>query len=217
MGGKRDEERERRAAEREGRRIRRSKNRSFSAMSSHVDGMSSDDEITETTATTYRNQLGTGLEKLTANWWTPYYLQKILIGVTFLESIESDAIHVFEDVEDEYASIETILNNFADWRQRDKIDYTEAFANVCLPKLLGPFLRMNILFWNPLNKVITRMQNIYENLRLQMTLINYWFFRRKIFTRKNWVGSTTSWCIRQTYRILKNHFAKTQTCSYYLV
>lgn len=57
-GLKKDEDRIRRAAEREGRRIRRMKSRSVVAATSHLDGMSSDDEITEMAATSYRNQRG---------------------------------------------------------------------------------------------------------------------------------------------------------------
>lgn len=58
IGIKKDEERVRRTAEREGRRIRRSKVRGLSASGSHVDGMSSDDEITEMAAAAYRSQKG---------------------------------------------------------------------------------------------------------------------------------------------------------------
>lgn len=58
IGIKRDEERIRRTAEREGRRIRRLKTRSLSAAGSHIEGMSSDDEITEMAAASYRNQKG---------------------------------------------------------------------------------------------------------------------------------------------------------------
>lgn len=75
IGVKKDEDRVRRAAEREGRRIRRLKTRSLSASVSHVDGMSSDDEVTEMVAAAYRNQKGTQLhiaycsEMFTSFYW----------------------------------------------------------------------------------------------------------------------------------------------------
>ena len=71
-----------------------------------------------------------------------------------LEIIESDARHVFEDVVDEFIAIDRILKRFADWRKTDKTAYVEAYANMCLPKILGPIIRMNMLMWNPLLKVV---------------------------------------------------------------
>lgn len=38
----------------------------------------------------------------------------------------------------------------------DKTAYVEAYANLCLPKILGPIIRMHMLMWNPLNKVRQR-------------------------------------------------------------
>jgi len=55
----RSEEQQRRAAEREGRRIRRMRMREIKAISKHADGMSSDEEVPETDASAFRNQLGT--------------------------------------------------------------------------------------------------------------------------------------------------------------
>lgn len=54
----RSEEQQRRAAEREGRRIRRMRMREIKAISKHADGMSSDEEVPETDASAFRSQLG---------------------------------------------------------------------------------------------------------------------------------------------------------------
>lgn len=56
-----DEERIRRAAEREGRRYRRNKKRSLVLMKSHIDGMSTDDELPDMAVTSYRNQQGSNI------------------------------------------------------------------------------------------------------------------------------------------------------------
>lgn len=48
----------RRAAEREGRRIRRMKAREARMTTKHIDGMSSDDEVTEMEASSFRNVKG---------------------------------------------------------------------------------------------------------------------------------------------------------------
>lgn len=132
-GTKRNEEHIRRAAEREGRRIRRSKNRQLSSHV-HVDGMSSDDEITEMVAVAYRNQR---------------------------EIIEGDTRRVFEDVVDDFVTVDAVLKYFSRWRNLDRTAYIEAYANICLPKILGPIIRVNMLMWNPLNK---DEETSFENL-----------------------------------------------------
>lgn len=48
----------RRAAEREGRRIRRMKVREAKSVLKHVEGMSSDDEVTEMESSMFKNQIG---------------------------------------------------------------------------------------------------------------------------------------------------------------
>lgn len=53
-----EEERIRRAAEREGRRTRRRRDREkIDIKNTHMDGMSSDDEIADHDATSYKNQM----------------------------------------------------------------------------------------------------------------------------------------------------------------
>lgn len=128
-GPKRSREEEeahtRRAAEREGRRTRRRRAREMKSGSTakHVDGMSSDDEMTELEATAVRNQRDT---------------------------IESDARLVFSDVVDEFCSIRGVASRFERWRNTDAVAYREAYVSLCLPKVLGPLVRLKMLMWNPL-------------------------------------------------------------------
>lgn len=91
----------------------------------HVDGMSSDDEMTELEATAFRNQKDT---------------------------IESDARLVFSDVVDEFCSIRGVALRFESWRNTDADAYREAYVNLCLPKVLGPLVRLKMLMWNPLQE-----------------------------------------------------------------
>ncbi|KAK9498494.1 hypothetical protein O3M35_003118 [Rhynocoris fuscipes] len=120
-----DEAQIRRVAEREGRRIRRQRVRELKGIISHIDGMSSDEEITET---------------------------EIITAKTQRDVIEQDAKHVFEDTLDEFATIRGILERFESWRRTDIDAYKEAYVSLCLPKLLGPILRLKLLFWNPFSQ-----------------------------------------------------------------
>lgn len=66
------------------------------------------------------------------------------------EQLELEAQEVFEDVVDDYSSIASILIKFEQWREADLVAYTEAYATLCLPKVVSPLIRLNLIFWDPL-------------------------------------------------------------------
>ncbi|XP_046404390.1 PAX3- and PAX7-binding protein 1 [Ischnura elegans] len=118
----------RRAAEREGRRSRRRRARQMAARSTsgslkHYEGMSSDDEQTELEVVAYRKQK---------------------------EIIEGDAHKIFEDVVEEFCTVRGVLGRWEQWRSEEENSYREAYASLCLPKVLAPILRLNLLSWNPI-------------------------------------------------------------------
>ncbi|XP_069680870.1 PAX3- and PAX7-binding protein 1 [Periplaneta americana] len=139
-----EEARARRAAEREGRRTRRRRAREMKSGNTarHVDGMSSDDEMTELEATAFRNQRDT---------------------------IESDARLVFADVVDEFCAIRGVTSRFESWRNTDSDAYREAYVSLCLPKVLGPLVRLKMLMWNPLQEGCLE----FERAKWYDTLILY--------------------------------------------
>lgn len=139
-----EDARTRRAAEREGRRIRRSKAReskklAISNLPKHLDGMSSDDEMTELEVTSFRTQK---------------------------ETIESDSRLIFEDVIDEFCTVRLVLRHFEKWRLTDWDSYTEAYVSLCIPKVLSPLLRVEMLMWNPLLDDFNKVEKMrwFENL-----------------------------------------------------
>uniref|UniRef100_A0A1A9W1K5 GCF C-terminal domain-containing protein n=1 Tax=Glossina brevipalpis TaxID=37001 RepID=A0A1A9W1K5_9MUSC len=122
--GAESEEQVRRATEREGRRTRRRFERERNdLLSSHLDGMSSDDE----TSDRYQEQFQNNLEML-----------------------DKEALDILEDVNDEFCKVEIILKKFYAWRKTDFVSYKDAFVSLCLPKVLGPLVRLEILSWSPL-------------------------------------------------------------------
>ena len=122
-----DEEKMRRAVEREGRRTRRRRAREAAGEPKHVEGMSSDDEIPQ------QDMLNFDKEK---------------------EAIEAEVLTVFDDVVDDYSSIANILIRFEQWRETDMGAYTDAYATLCLPKVVNPLIRMNLIFWDPLTESV---------------------------------------------------------------
>ncbi|XP_058825218.1 PAX3- and PAX7-binding protein 1 [Topomyia yanbarensis] len=120
-----DPDRVRRAAEREGRRTRRRRDREKNETAeSHRDGMSSDDEVADIETQQYR---------------------------TTLKEIALEATQVFDDANEEYSEVGTILDKFQSWRENEMGAYKDAYVSLCLPKLVGPLIRLRHVLWNPVS------------------------------------------------------------------
>ncbi|XP_055608528.1 PAX3- and PAX7-binding protein 1-like [Uranotaenia lowii] len=120
-----DPERVRRAAEREGRRTRRRRDREKNETSeSHLDGMSSDDEVADVDVNQFKASL---------------------------KEVAAEASTIFEDVTREYCDVGEILDKFQSWREAEMGAYKDAYVSLCLPKLLGPFIRLRHVCWNPVS------------------------------------------------------------------
>ncbi|ODN06382.1 PAX3- and PAX7-binding protein 1 [Orchesella cincta] len=117
--------RSRRVAEREGRRTRRKTTREKSGLNkTHKDGLSSDDEETEFEISAYRSQR---------------------------DAILHEASLIFEDVNEDFATISGVLERFEEWRDSDMDAYKESYAYMCVPKCLAPLIRVQLLSWDPLS------------------------------------------------------------------
>lgn len=68
----------------------------------------------------------------------------------FLEVIKTDSDMLMDDVIEEFSSVDLVLKHMFEWKNKYMESYVEAYVNVCLPKLLGPLVRLEILTWNPL-------------------------------------------------------------------
>ncbi|KHN84480.1 PAX3- and PAX7-binding protein 1 [Toxocara canis] len=113
-----------RAAEREARRARRRRNRENTLEGvSHEDGLSSDDE--ETNSEMAATQLA-------------------------IKEVTEAAQVVFVDVLEDFCRIDKILSRFIDWLALDETSFTDAYIQLCIPKLLSPFIRLELITWNPL-------------------------------------------------------------------
>ncbi|XP_059152632.1 PAX3- and PAX7-binding protein 1-like [Physella acuta] len=123
---KEEQVRQRRAAEREARRSRRRRVRETKNIVGHHDGLSSDDEES-----------------------SPSVMVKFK---SEMEEISKARSSLFEDVLDEFSDIEYIKEQFESWKFTYGDTYREAYIGLCLPKLLNPFIRKELLFWNPLDE-----------------------------------------------------------------
>ncbi|KAK6486693.1 PAX3- and PAX7-binding protein 1-like [Huso huso] len=115
---------QRRIAEREARRTRRRQAREQNGKrAEHHEGLSSDDEETSTDITSFN------LEK---------------------DRILKESKKVFEDVLEDFCSIDSIKSRFEVWRKMYLKCYQDAYIGLCLPKLFNPLVRLQLIPWNPL-------------------------------------------------------------------
>uniref|UniRef100_UPI0037E8FD81 intron Large complex component GCFC2 isoform X2 n=1 Tax=Semicossyphus pulcher TaxID=241346 RepID=UPI0037E8FD81 len=59
---------------------------------------------------------------------------------------------VFSDVQDEFRDVKKILSRFEEWRGSYSDSYNNAYISLCLPKLLSPIIRLQLMEFNPLKE-----------------------------------------------------------------
>lgn len=57
---------------------------------------------------------------------------------------------IFSDVQDDFSDVKKILSRFNEWRVSFPESYNNAYISLCLPKLLAPLIRCQLIGWNPL-------------------------------------------------------------------
>lgn len=103
-------------------------------LNTHLDGMSSDDEVPDHEVTLYKNQLSR-----TNTFEISYFNEMILTNrIIFSEQINAEANLIFEDVTDEFSDLALILKHFENWRHRDMSSYKDTYFSLCLPKVRFP-------------------------------------------------------------------------------
>uniref|UniRef100_A0A8C3PU68 GC-rich sequence DNA-binding factor 2 n=1 Tax=Calidris pygmaea TaxID=425635 RepID=A0A8C3PU68_9CHAR len=107
----------------ERRRTCRRQARECSGEAGHHEGMSSDDELTPTEVTEFQKSKDNVLE---------------------------DSRKIFEDVHADFCDISKILLKFQEWKEKFPDTYCDAYISFCLPKLLNPLIRAQLVNWNPL-------------------------------------------------------------------
>ncbi|XP_065785295.1 intron Large complex component GCFC2 isoform X2 [Muntiacus reevesi] len=107
----------------ESRRARRRQARVLSGNCTHEEGTSSDDELSSADMTDFQKSQG---------------------------DILQDHKKIFEDVHSDFCNIQNILLKFQQWREKFPDSYYEAFISLCIPKLLNPLIRFQLIDWNPL-------------------------------------------------------------------
>ncbi|TRZ23879.1 hypothetical protein HGM15179_003231 [Zosterops borbonicus] len=107
----------------EHRRTCRRQAREQSGEGDHHEGLSSDEELTPTEVDEFQKSRDNVLE---------------------------DSRKIFEDVHADFCDIRKILLKFQEWKEKLPDSYCDAYISFCLPKLLNPLIRVQLISWNPL-------------------------------------------------------------------
>uniref|UniRef100_A0A7N6BFV9 GCF C-terminal domain-containing protein n=1 Tax=Anabas testudineus TaxID=64144 RepID=A0A7N6BFV9_ANATE len=67
---------------------------------------------------------------------------------------------VFSDVQEDFCEVKKILSRFEEWRASYSDSYHSAYISLCLPKLLNPIIRHQLLTWNPLKDANGDFENL---------------------------------------------------------
>ncbi|KAM6979889.1 intron Large complex component GCFC2 [Aplochiton taeniatus] len=68
------------------------------------------------------------------------------------EDILIRAQGVFSDVQEDFWDVKKVLSRFDEWRGSFSESYHSAYISLCLPKLLSPLIRHQLLGWTPLKE-----------------------------------------------------------------
>jgi GC-rich sequence DNA-binding factor len=58
---------------------------------------------------------------------------------------------IFEDTATEYCEVGTILAHLLGWFEANPQSFRDAYVAECIPKLIGPYVRIQLFNWNPLH------------------------------------------------------------------
>lgn len=116
----------------------------------HNEGLSSDDEETSTDITSFNTERG----KQQPPDWTGLPAHLSLTSRASFSStadrIIKECKKVFEDVVEDFHSLDFIKSHFEVWRRDFAESYRDAYIGLCLPKLFNPLVRLQLTTWNPL-------------------------------------------------------------------
>lgn len=67
----------------------------------------------------------------------------------FVEELFNESEHLLDDVSDEFAQCKKVKKIFEQWKSQQTESYTDAFIEICLPKVFSPLIRREMIDWKP--------------------------------------------------------------------
>ena len=98
------------------------------------------------------------------------------------ERILEEATSIWIDVWEEFGTVSGISIRFASWHKSFPAAYQQAFAALCLSRLLTPLLQIQLLRWNPLEVCCpytnsehagTKVFNVLHNFQQMWNMLHF--------------------------------------------
>lgn len=90
------------------------------------------------------------------------YSPTTVVLSVLIDHIRTESKKIFEDVVDDFHSLDSIKSHFEVWRKFYFNCYRDAYIGLCLPKLFNPLVRLQLISWSPLE--------VLKNSAIPMTL-----------------------------------------------
>ena len=131
--------------------------------------MSSDDEFLETDRLKFIADQGKSLF-VHCCFICPFFIH-LLSYLT--DALREDIKTIFNDVVEDFHQLEVIKARFEQWKFYHPDSYQQAYVSMCLPKLFAPYVRYEMLHWNPLNVCDIDMTDFHLSFSLTHTQDTY--------------------------------------------
>ena len=79
-----------------------------------------------------------------------HFISVFPLSLSLSESLGPDINDVFSDVVDDFCDLNIIKTRFEQWKFTQSNSYTEAYVSLCLTKIFTPYVRQELIYWNPL-------------------------------------------------------------------
>lgn len=63
---------------------------------------------------------------------------------------------------DDFSTVKGILSKLETWKSTHLEAYTDAYVSMCIPKMISPLIRLQLITWNPIKVNITK-RNLIKN------------------------------------------------------
>src|SRR5690606_30725310 len=80
------------------------------------------------------------------------------------DSIIEESKNIFKDTRDEFSKLSKIKEKFIEWKMKYPKSYVDTYCELSVEKVFAPFIRLELLEWNPLSNVPFEDLNWYKEL-----------------------------------------------------
>ena len=119
---------------------------------------------------------------------TPFSLRNVrdeeksrveMIRFVFAVELLNESEHLLDDVSDEFGQCKKVKKIFEQWKSQQTESYTDAFIEICLPKVFSPLIRREMIDWKPFEverneatRSFERSTRVFSHPAEQLKIIN---------------------------------------------